>query len=532
MKVPLPIRRVVRRNKPVGEGWQNESIYGAWNRHCIANDVQTGIEFPLDKVIAGRRLFSPLVPEEAEKLASEMLLTVEEVTRLQGADMGKHNSLVINLALRYCQKCIDLNYHSAVYQHIALARCPLHTTAFHDVCHRCHMPVIPTFSSVIEHPFECPNCKCALGRTAKRDSDTFEAISVDTMIGERRRVLATTVSSRTWSFAMSSNLKERLGTPSNPVASRHFQRMCVWQKDRSTAHWPVFKEQHFMVTGKFDSLSSRVEVNAALSVLLWLRQVCYAHELSAVTLAHRLGRYPRGLRINTHTSLISAAMYKLASAYGLVQDMVTFFELDAIDLPQALETQTTKTVARYAASAFREPELDFRLMQFEMLGMFAKLLLMHRHEAATTEVNWMELPNDLEFGPTWLQVTEPGQQYHYLIRPRVTEESLRRLIARKWNHQLVFEFSTPESEMDFWKHTRLEPLSRTARTAPAAPMRASEFSLSNPKLREIHSLEQVFGQGQQIGRNFIGSTFHQIPDGTSLPDRGSRIESGFQEDRL
>ncbi|OYY32343.1 MULTISPECIES: hypothetical protein [unclassified Polaromonas] len=529
MKLPLAVKTVVRRVKPMGMGWSNESMYGAWNRHCLVNGVQGGVQFPLDKSMARRGLFSMLVPDEAEKLAKEMLLTVKEIARLNGADMGKENALVINVALRYCRRCIDLNYHSAVYQHVALARCPLHTTVFHDVCHHCHKPVVPTFASVIEYPFECPNCKLALGRSAARETDASEASAVDTMITDRRRVLAATKPSFHWRFTFSSEQSERLGTPSNPVASRHYQRLCVWQADRSSAHWPRFLEEHLTVTGNSRSTggiwSPYAQVEAAQRVLLWLRQACYAHELAAVTLAYRLGRYPRGLRIDVHTSLISAAIYKLASAYGLVQDMVMFFESDATDLKGPAKAQLGRTVARYGATAAGEPELDFRLMQLEMLGMFAKLLLMHRHQAPTTEVSWLELPHELEFAPAWFKIIVPSQPFQYVIRPRVNEASLRRLIARKWNHELCLEHPILANEAEFWGHNRLDSLWRTNGGGPNMPNTNPEFLLSNPKLRDNRSLAKVFGTGQQLGRNYEAPGFGTvITPAARLPiERGSRI---------
>ncbi len=530
MMLPLPIKTVVRRVQPAGVNWRHESLYGAWSRHCIVNAVQGGVAFPLDRAMKGRSLFSALASDEAEKLASEMLLTVEEIARLQGDDMGKGNVLVINRSLRYCRHCIDLNYHSVVYQHVALARCPLHTTVFHDVCHHCNKPVVPTLSSVIEHPFECSSCQTALGRTARRESDASEAVAVDTMLSDRRRVLTATQLSNSWRFTISSVQNERLGTPSNPVASRHFQRLCVWQGDCSSAHWPLFAEERLTVTGKDPSKgrpdwSTYAQVEAAQRVLLWLRQVCYAHELAAVTLAYRLGRYPRGLRIDVQTSLISAALYKLASAYGLVQDMVMFFESDTTDLKEPGKAHLGRTVARYGASAFDEPELDFRLMQLEMLGMFAKLLLMHPHQAFTTEVDWMDLPHELEFAPAWFKIVAPGQPFQYLIRPRVTEVSLRRLIARKWHHELCLEHCIPANETEFWRHNGLDALWRTNGDGPSMPNMNPDFLLSNPKLRNTRSLAQVFGSGQKPGRDYEAPNFGTVsaPEARLPLERGSRI---------
>ena len=211
--------------------------------------------------------------------------------------------------------------------------------------------------------------------------------------------------------------------------------------------------------------------------------------------------------------------------YGLVQDMVMFFESDATDLKEPGKAHLGKTVARYGAFAVDEPELDFRLMQLEMLGMFAKLLLMHPHQAPTTEVNWTDLPHELEFAPAWVKIVAPGQPFQYMIRPRVTEGSLRRLIARKWNHELCLEHSIPTNEAEFWRHNRLDALWHSNGDGPSMPNMNTDFLLSNSKLRNTRSLAKVFGSGQKPGRNYEAPSFGTVstPEVRLPRERGSRM---------
>ena len=69
----------------------------------------------------------------------------------------------------------------------------------------------------------------------------------------------------------------------------------------------------------------------------------------------------------------------MAVAYDRVQEMQTLFDADVLAMDQPAKTTTGPKAVRYGALCPEGHELDFRLLQLEMLGMFARFLVSHRH---------------------------------------------------------------------------------------------------------------------------------------------------------
>lgn len=157
----------------------NESMYSAWSRHCDVHAVETGVNSPLLPHILKRNLFTRLNPIEIKDVCVELGLSERKVLMLLAADMAGGSNYVVSSSLRFCVKCLDLGYHSVVYQHVALACCPLHNLPLEDVCPHCRREITPTFLSAIKHPFECPHCDASLARTVPRAQDGHDALLVD-----------------------------------------------------------------------------------------------------------------------------------------------------------------------------------------------------------------------------------------------------------------------------------------------------------------------------------------------------------------
>lgn len=440
MKAPVRIAKTAATGPVKRMVLNNESMYSAWSRHCDTHCVEGGVNSPFPPHILRLNLFTKLDPLDAKYVAAEMGISDIQANELVAADLAGSSRLVVVNSLRFCVQCLDLGYHSAVYQHIALACCPLHAMPLIDGCPHCRQAITPTYSSVIQSPFECPHCSGFLARTVPRSQDHNDAMLADQMAGGRRGALLPQPENNHWDLLLN-RARILLGPPARLFASRHYQRMCIWA-DRSNTHWITFAEEKIHVGLEHN----RVLVEGANSfnlglaaerVLIWLRQVCYAHEYSAVRLSYRLGRYPRGLRINAHGSLVGTALYKLAVAYDLVQEMQTLFESDMLALDQAQKVVMGTKMVRYGASCPGEPKLDFRLFQLEMLGMFAKFLVAYRHMEPLSKVSWLELPHPMEFAPNWtFQKTATGVTYR--IRARATESAVQRLVIRKWHDELSY----------------------------------------------------------------------------------------------
>lgn len=313
------------------------------------------------------------------------------------------------------------------------------------------------------------------------------------MAGGRRGMLLAQPENQRWDVHLH-NARTLVGPPSRILASRHYQRLCIWA-ERFNTHWMHFPEETLHVVpvhtrGHAEGAYSLDLALAAERVLIWLRQVCSAHEYSANRLANRLGRYPRGLRINVHGSLVGAALYKLAVAYDLVQEMQTLFDADVLAMDQPARATKGRTMVRYGASCPGEPELDFRLLQLEMLGMFAKFLVSHRHLDPMYKVSWLELPHPMEFAPTWKAGRSLGNVC-YRIRARVNEIAVQRLVIRKWHDELSYVIQEPKAPDDFWRHNQLD----TVWSDPSQPA-GTEFGVHDRPIaapsRPARSLSEMF----------------------------------------
>lgn len=293
----------------------------------------------------------------------------------------------------------------------------------------------------------------------------------DQMAGGRRFVLSASHASNLYRRFFD-DIPYKMQAPSTPCVSRHYQRVSVWA-DPGDPQWTSFAEENMCVVPRH----TRGEVNgsdsldlglAAERVLIWLRMTCDAHEKVGLRLAQRLGRYPRGLRLNAHASVIGAALYKLVAAYDLVQESHTIFDLDLRDMKAKGNALYGKSMARYGADESDIPELDFRLMQLEMFGMFAKLLLMYKNETPLKSVSWLELPHPIEYAPSW-SVRKSPNGLSIRIRSRVNEKTLARLIQRLWMAQLIYVPTNPIGSDSSWRDNQLDSVWHEKREMDTRP---------------------------------------------------------------
>ena len=295
---------------------RTDRFHGArWSRHCVVHSVEHGVNSTIAFNDWKRAIFAPLDNLNGGAIATEMQVTPFAVGLMRGIDLAGGSLCVVRHQLRYCVKCLDLGYHSVVFQHVALARCPLHDLPLEDVCRYCGKAIMPTFLSAITHPFECPHCNTSLARTVPRCDDSHDATLADKMVGARRDMLRGSPNTRQWDIQLS-GMEVQLGSPSYPKVSRHYQRMCIWAEP-SDPHWLCYREETMNIAAveNFTATGSAYQLNISLAaerVIFWLRKVCFAHEPVAIELAHRLGRFPRPDRSRRRHVLLDVVAKQLA----------------------------------------------------------------------------------------------------------------------------------------------------------------------------------------------------------------------------
>lgn len=444
------------------EGLDHESLYAVWTTHCVIHHFEPRELLPprlLSRPIFGRL---PHPDEDTAEIVKAIGVSKVQLRRLQGSDISgaiEHMPKLLHRSLRYCKQCLAMGYHSIVGQHIAIARCPLHNSSLTDACPDCGRPIAPTFGSVLVNPFECPVCGAPLSSTVAGMADQQHARWVDQMMGARRGLLAAGVDVVHQNRRLT-DLPTHLWSPSKPSASRHFQRVSVWAMPRDP-QWISFREQLHRIGAVHERglfLWERIDTLevAAHKTLDWLMQACWCHEKATMRLLGRLGRYPRGLRLNARTSLISVALYKLAAAYDMLPEMRLLYEVRGLTGTSSLPSLfSVKHAMRYGDGLPEHPELDARLLQLEMLSLFAKLLVRQRAESYLDEVSWLDFPHPVEFAPSWrIESCRGGLVAR--VRFRVAEDEVERLIKRVWSDVLRFRHNPAVGDDHMWKDNYLD----------------------------------------------------------------------------
>jgi len=108
--------------------------------------LDSNLWLPIEKTDAVELMSALDIPLPAAKTAFLFDLVPEPQDRV-----------FISRGVRYCPLCLEHGFHSSLFQHLLVVRCPVHGSALEDACPRCKMP----FSPAADHPWRCNSC----GRT-------------------------------------------------------------------------------------------------------------------------------------------------------------------------------------------------------------------------------------------------------------------------------------------------------------------------------------------------------------------------------
>ncbi len=431
---------------------QHESLYGRWTSHCLLHGLSRA-EVDLD---------GPLLHTSVLETRGSVPRLDAVLTRMLGIDdacLGRlrgHGVFFPSGArpahfvkhLRFCPWCLEFGFHSMCYQFEGIYACPLHSVALRENCPVCKARFTPTVGTCIERPFECNECDHPLASSLPSAHCREDAIFADQMIGHRRPEI----------YGAASFGEVTGGEPLHPGApigarrSKQVQRATVWGA-RGSPQWFAFREEVMVIAPRHTrgnlGPSDRMDAStAAARTLNWLRTACGEHEQVARRLAMRLGRSPQGLRLNSHASVIGAALYRVAACYDLVQELVHMIDHVPALADGASVIAFGKSVPRLGVTDPKLPELGYRLLQLEMLGLFAVTVASMRSRSPLAQISWQSLPNIAQVVPTW-QYCAGDSRTLVRIRHRATRESVARLIKRRWFDQLLYLRPAP-SQHDRW----------------------------------------------------------------------------------
>lgn len=416
---------------------QTESIFGRWARYCLHHTLTTSEATKLMAPFSARsKLLSPRVDGVQETIASgqrqiaQLLgLNSVELACATGAVLGDQEVCVRSFhpCLRVCAACIRQGFHSVVYQHRAVVRCPLHDVALTTACPSCGMEDCPSYASVAQIPFGCPRCKHERlpPNVVPGHFPHFQLIGL--MLADRARELGITDEPRRSFVARSAGPSFEPGELASCVA-RSASRQLVWTVGENL-RWPRFDTSCAFLddwqSQRLPRLLSDSEFAAVKDTLNWLEHVCARpDECSRV-------RYP----------LLDASGRVQTSLDGPISVSTAALHLTMARYTQgrmhALTTQSSRIYADVGWSRFqsgralsRSPTGNALLLRAEILAYFCVALLQVLRLSRMDGVDW-EMnadPRGLS-APAWV-VEARGGGYRLFYRPRASIGLVTKLLRR------------------------------------------------------------------------------------------------------
>jgi hypothetical protein len=379
---------------------------------------------------------------DAQACAGRILgLTESGLSAACGADLTVQASrrAAMCLRLRACWQCMKLGFHSVLFQHFALRRCPLHGTALSTKCPKCEAELRPSFMSVSRDPFTCANCGGLWLRTVRPAWGDLDLSLVGAMLAGRRRDLRPVVATGRETVHIEQIDPSPLQISSYGLDSerygRHVARAVVWPSDPSP-RWPSFLERRQTL----DDWSDRPAVGwaeggpltrrAATDCLLTLARLVgrQGHSEHSQMLRSRLSLQPRGLRINETATIASIALHRTMCAYA----RCVAFKLDPVwptESRSSVYDDVEWNRMQVGRRLLNSDAGNAELIRAEILGWFAACIIDSASLNYLHNVEWLsELPKTL-FLPTWV-ISQNGRTRCLRLRARVSDATIRGLLGR------------------------------------------------------------------------------------------------------
>ena len=356
--------------------------------------------------------------------------------RAVGRDtVGPHAARTILLGeLRYCPECLRQGWHSALHQHSAVDRCPIHQIRLQTGCMHCGAAISTTMGGIAKHHFHCGECGKSLAGQRRRAGLGKPLLQVSASLFEplRSSLLDTGASDIIRSPLTLPRAPEE--TVSIPGASQALAHHLQWpdpsreQPGRSASrpvrHFSVSQEQALVPTVH---LQRRMR-SAALEAMEDILEVAQ-HSGHSIDIPPELSSVGKAsARVDIGVGVIAAAVWRTAR----------LFEVDAFllgELPprQANEQPMTRDVPPY------DP-IDTHVRWAQVAAVFVDSVLQLRQYRYGVQIDWNAAPSRLELMPAWRGLTRDGK-----IELRLRERCDMRLVARlarRYRHRLLG--ATPE----------------------------------------------------------------------------------------
>lgn len=430
-----------------------ESLLGRWSRFCLQQclsvpetvtmlapfDAKAWVLRPEVGISNIARDRAMLNWANGQRRVAEVLgLSSVDVACATGGILGGRTLCTRSFVsrLRWCPDCFAIGFHSIVFQHRAMARCPFHGQTLVDACPKCGHAHEPTYCGVARLPFGCPGCEEIWLPPGTRPGVPLD-VPLGPMLEDRARELGISDRPQRVFVARSTVDAPVRDTPST---SRSSARSLVWPLGISS-YWPRFQTS---TTSLNDwEVETRLGIRGADQIaavrdcLSWLEHSCGRPNES------RDVRHPGG------TASFSSAQISVAT----VALHLTMAKYAKQRLKQDSPIPTAASVDRayddvvwtgYQASSpvIESPSGNALITRAEILTYFSLALIRAARLATVHPHLWSVNADDLNVSAvSW--VVEPVRGGHLLhFRPRATAQSVRRLLHR-YLHQKVKAWPDP-----------------------------------------------------------------------------------------
>lgn len=122
---------------------------------------------------------------------SDLLRISLEVMRISsGADFWSNT---VWPELRYCPTCMQMGYHSYLFQYLGVATCPLHQCQLTTKCISCNRALRCEIRIAVNAPFSCHSCGHLFKQRRFQHDSELQMRAIDAIIGDYRRSRQRTV---------------------------------------------------------------------------------------------------------------------------------------------------------------------------------------------------------------------------------------------------------------------------------------------------------------------------------------------------
>jgi hypothetical protein len=355
----------------------------------------------------------------------------ETAVLLSGSDIDSNprQSGHMHLGLRYCLYCLAHGYHSPVFQHLSIERCPLHGVPLRTKCVSCRASLNPTWLTAANNAFACANCNYLFVRSVPSKNRDSEVRRVGLMLASRREVIARRCQKSSHVRPCVLPASHPGGSLSTAMITRHVQRQSIWITN-DINEWPTFKETVVRVHEERTEDANLFLGSVGVFIrrtLLRIRKLYGDEDPDLIKLQSVLGRLEGGRRINETASIVACAILKTEYLLGAQIHCGTAARPSPLGLLQAADPRCQSE--QFGAVLWSFLEANSLLVEYEVLSLFCLILWRIGHMDRMVDVGWSEFPSTATFRPEWCfedSIADPTLR----IRSRADWKTVKFLIKR------------------------------------------------------------------------------------------------------